>query len=90
LVGWIRIRIRKSDPDPGGQKRPTKKEKNVDGMDVWYCFEVQDFLVSGLESSSILDALHRGLEINILQLLIKKIVFFNFEILNIFVHPYPH
>jgi hypothetical protein len=25
---WIRIRIRNPDPDPGGQKRPTKVEKN--------------------------------------------------------------
>jgi hypothetical protein len=24
---WIRIRIRNPDPDPGGQKRPTKVEK---------------------------------------------------------------
>ncbi len=24
---WIRIRIRNPDPDPGGQKWPTKEEK---------------------------------------------------------------
>jgi hypothetical protein len=39
---WIRIRtrIRNPDPDPGGQKLPTKAEKNYEIS----CFEVLDVL----------------------------------------------
>jgi hypothetical protein len=37
---WIRIRIRNPDPDPGGQKLPTKVEKNSKSS----CFEVLDGL----------------------------------------------
>ncbi len=45
---WIRIRIRNPDPDPdpGGQKWPTKVEKNS-------CFEVLDGLFCELQTSSV-------------------------------------
>ncbi len=32
---WIRIRIRNSDPDQGGQKWPTKKEKKLINFIFW-------------------------------------------------------
>jgi hypothetical protein len=40
LSCWIRIRIQIADPDPGGQKLPTKIEKSTE----FSCFEVLDAL----------------------------------------------
>jgi hypothetical protein len=40
LSCWIRIRIQTLDPDPGGQKLPTKIEKRKE----FSCFEVLDVL----------------------------------------------
>jgi hypothetical protein len=38
LVGWIWIRIGKADPDAGGYKLPTKKDKSKEMS----CFEALD------------------------------------------------
>ncbi len=50
LSYWIRIRIRIqiADPDPGGEKRPTKIEKNTE----FSCFEAQDVLFLRAEGFS--------------------------------------
>jgi hypothetical protein len=40
LSCWNRIRIQIADPDPGGQKLPTKIEKSTE----FSCFEVLDVL----------------------------------------------
>jgi hypothetical protein len=45
----IRIRIRNQDPNPGGQKLPTKLGKNYDIL----CFEVLDVLFLALKASSV-------------------------------------
>ncbi len=51
LSCWIRIRIRipYADPDPGGQKWPTKTEKS----DEISCFELLDVLFWELEASPV-------------------------------------
>jgi hypothetical protein len=48
---WIRIRIHilNPDPDPGGQKWPTKLEKNQEVS----CFQVLDVLFGELKTSSV-------------------------------------
>ncbi len=43
------IRIRNPDPDPGGQKWPTKIGKNLESS----CLEVLDVLFWGLKSSPV-------------------------------------
>ncbi len=44
LTCWIRIRIKNMDPDPGGQKLPTKLEKVKN-------FHVLNFLMFPFEGS---------------------------------------
>ncbi len=46
---WIRIRIQIADPDPGGQKWPTKIEKSTE----FSRFEVLDVLFWGLKASPV-------------------------------------
>ncbi len=46
---WIWIRIQIADPDPGGQKWPTKIEKSTE----FSCVEVLDFLFWGLKASPV-------------------------------------
>ncbi len=49
LSCWIRIRIQIADPDPVGQKWPTKIEKSTE----FSCFEVLDVLFWGLKASPV-------------------------------------
>ena len=68
---WIRIRIRNpdSDPDPGGQKWPTKVEKFMFWSVGWPLLWGAGFFCN-------LDILYVGLVIGKLQFLIKKFFFF--------------
>ncbi len=77
---WIRIRIRNPDPDPGGQKWPTKEEKNLYKFMYWSVgwplLRAEGFFCN-------LDILYGGLGIGKLQFLIKifffsAVIFFNF------------
>jgi hypothetical protein len=62
------------DPDPGGQKGPTKKRKvrKFHVLKCWtFCLEAGGFSCS-------FDFLHGDLGINILQFLEKIMIFYNF------------
>jgi hypothetical protein len=73
-----------SDPGPGWQKLPTKKEKSSEIS----CFEVMDVLSAFPPCS--LGVLYGGLGISKLQFVIKKIlIFFSCNIFSIFDHQDP-
>ncbi len=74
---WIRIRFRNPDPDPGGQKWPTKVEK-IHVLKCWMAF----LWAAGFFCN--LDILYGGLGINKLQFLIKKKINFFFQLLFFF------
>jgi hypothetical protein len=83
---WIRIRIRNPDPDPGGQKWPTKVEKNLLKFMFWSVgrplLRAEGFFYN-------LDILYGGLGIEKLQFLFKKktkkfsaVIFFQFLVIK--------
>ncbi len=82
LVGWIRIRIGNTDPDPGGPKWNKKSEENSS-------FEVLDILFWGMKTSPVAGRplwRHRDCKLQILIQKIKKfsdVIFFQFLVIRI-------